>query len=609
MPTRLRIAVNQIRERINLRIYDSKIAVVRTLRYISVPLSLLSVAALIVSHGYALEPSETALVDILLKTTIGFYIFKYFAELFYDFSPAEYVRKSRFEFSLMLYMLVNIAAINIFNFELTAAIGNLLGVKRFDELFMLLVQGYFLVFVALELGKASRLLPQMKLSPPALLAISFSLITLLGAGLLAMPEMSRLPNGLSTLDALFTSVSAVCVTGLSTFDIATVLTFKGKVILMVLIQLGGLNFITFTSLFALLANPGIGTRYKSMLQASYSAESLETSVQLTGQIVRFSLLFEAVSAALLFISWGDQHFATVGDRIFHSLFHAISAFNNAGFSLYTGGLADASLLGNVPLGLVIALTVVLGGLGFRPIYEVFSYKALKHRRSNPWVHFSVNTKIAVYAISILVPLGALLFFILEQHGTLAGQSPAMALYHSVFSSITTRTAGFNTIDFGAIGLPTLLVVMLFMFIGGSSGSTAGGVKTSTFALVFLNALGTIRGRKRVELFRQTIPVELLNLALSVFLFSASVVLLGIFTLSITDGHLGLARIAFEELSAFCTVGLSTGITSELSTSGKTILMISMLVGRVGTVTLAFALTSKRKDSQDYRYPNASVQVG
>ena len=609
MPTRLRIAVNQIRERINLRIYDSKIAVVRTLRYISVPLSLLSVAALIVSHGYALEPSETALVDILLKTTIGFYIFKYFAELFYDFSPAEYVRKSRFEFSLMLYMLVNIAAINIFNFELTAAIGNLLEVKRFDELFMLLVQGYFLVFVALELGKASRLLPQMKLSPPALLAISFSLITLLGAGLLAMPEMSRLPNGLSTLDALFTSVSAVCVTGLSTFDIATVLTFKGKVILMVLIQLGGLNFITFTSLFALLANPGIGTRYKSMLQASYSAESLETSVQLTGQIVRFSLLFEAVSAALLFISWGDQHFATVGDRIFHSLFHAISAFNNAGFSLYTGGLADASLLGNVPLGLVIALTVVLGGLGFRPIYEVFSYKALKHRRSNPWVHFSVNTKIAVYAISILVPLGALLFFILEQHGTLAGQSPAMALYHSVFSSITTRTAGFNTIDFGAIGLPTLLVVMLFMFIGGSSGSTAGGVKTSTFALVFLNALGTIRGRKRVELFRQTIPVELLNLALSVFLFSASVVLLGIFALSITDGHLGLARIAFEELSAFCTVGLSTGITSELSTSGKTILMISMLVGRVGTVTLAFALTSKRKDSQDYRYPNASVQVG
>ncbi|MGA1380190.1 MAG: TrkH family potassium uptake protein [Schleiferiaceae bacterium] len=609
MTSRFRIAVNQIRERINLRIYDSKASVVRSLRYFSVPLSIAAVVALIISHGYALSEGHKVLVDLLLKTTIGFYIFKYFTELFYDFSPADYVRKSRFEFVLMLYMLVNIAAINFFNFELTAAIGNLLGVQRFDELFMLLVQGYFLVFIALELGKASRLLPQLKLSPPALLVLSFSLITLLGASLLAMPEMSRSPEGLSAMDALFTSVSAVCVTGLSTFDVATVLTFKGKMILMVLIQLGGLNFITFTSLFALLANPGVGTRYKSMLQASYSAESLETSVQLTGQIIRFSLLFEGVSALLLFFSWGRMQFEHVGDQIFHSLFHAISAFNNAGFSLYSGGLADPALSGNVPLGLVIALTVVLGGLGFRPIYEVFSYKALNHRRRNPWVHFSVNTKIAVYAIAILIPAGAALFYVLERHGALAGMDSGAAFFHAVFSSITTRTAGFNTVDFGALALPTLLVVMLFMFIGGSSGSTAGGVKTSTFALVFLNALGTIRGRKRVELFRQTIPVELLNLALSVFLFSTSVVLFGVFALSITDGHFGLARIAFEEVSAFCTVGLSTGITSELSDSGKIILMMSMLVGRVGTVTLAFALTSKRKDSQDYRYPNASVQVG
>jgi Trk-type K+ transport system membrane component len=151
--------------------------------------------------------------------------------------------------------------------------------------------------------------------------------------------------------------------------------------------------------------------------------------------------------------------------------------------------------------------------------------------------------------------------------------------------------------------------MMLMFIGGSSGSTAGGVKTSTFVLVFMNAMATIRGKKRVELFRQTISVELLNLALSAFLFSTSVIALGIFGLAITDGHFGLARIAFEEVSAFCTVGLSTGITSQFSDAGKIILMISMLIGRVGTITLAFALTSKRKDSQDYRYPNASVQVG
>ena len=164
-------------------------------------------------------------------------------------------------------------------------------------------------------------------------------------------------------------------------------------------------------------------------------------------------------------------------------------------------------------------------------------------------------------------------------------------------------------DFGAVALPTLLILIVFMFIGGSSGSTAGGIKTSTFALVFVNALATIRGRKRVELFHSTIPVELLNLAMSAFLFSASSILLGIFMLTITDGHIGLARLAFEEVSAFCTVGLSTGITSELSTSGQTILMLSMLVGRVGTITLAFALTSRKKESHEYTYPKANVQVG
>ncbi len=346
-----------------------------------------------------------------------------------------------------------------------------------------------------------------------------------------------------------------------------------------------------------------------MLQSNYSVDSLESSVLLTGQIIRFSLIFEFISASLLFFSWGQRSFSTLGEQVFHSVFHAVSAFNNAGFALYTGGLADAALGTNIPLGLVIALTIIFGGLGFSPISEMFSVQSRAHRKSRPWIHYSVNTKIAVYAVLFLVPFGTLAFYLLEQFGVLYGLNPGTQWYHAFFSSVTTRTAGFNTVDFGAVALPTLLVVMLLMFIGGSSGSTAGGVKTSTFTLVFMNAMSTIRGKKRVELFRQTISVDLLNLALSAFLFSTSVIALGTFALAVTDGHFGLARIAFEEVSAFCTVGLSTGITAQFSDAGKIILMISMLIGRVGTITLAFALTSKRKDSQDYRYPKASVQVG
>jgi Trk-type K+ transport system membrane component/enoyl-CoA hydratase/carnithine racemase len=493
--------------------------------------------------------------------------------------------------------------------QLNARAPNALASIKELLIFMFVVQGYFLVFVALELGKASRLLPHLKLSPPALLVLSFGFITVLGAVLLMMPEMSTTSGGLSSMDAFFTSVSAVCVTGLSTIDISTVLTFKGQVVLLILIQLGGLNFITFASVFALLANSGVGTRYKSMLQSNYSVDSLESSVLLTGQIIRFSLLFELISAILLFFSWGQRMFSNVGEQLFHSIFHSVSAFNNAGFALYSGGLADAAIGTNIPLGLVIAFTIIFGGLGFSPISEVFSVQSRAHRRSRPWLHYSVNTKIAVYAVLLLIPFGTLAFYALEIRGVLHGMDPLVQFYHSFFSSVTTRTAGFNTIDFGGVGLPTLLVVIFLMFIGGSSGSTAGGVKTSTFTLVFLNALATIRGKKRVELFRQTISVELLNLALSAFLFSISVIALGIFALTVTDSQFGLARIAFEEVSAFCTVGLSTGITAQFSDAGKIILMISMLIGRIGTITLAFALTRKRKDSQDYRYPNARVQVG
>lgn len=608
MRSKFRISVNRLREGINLRIYDSKPFVTKFLRYLSVPLSLTAVGALIASYGYPLTDLQMKGVDFILKTTIGFYIFKYFSELFYDFSPLDYVRKTRFEFILMVYMLVNILVINFFGFELNTEIGTLIGVVQLSDLFMFAVQAYFLVFVALELGKASRLLPQLKISPPALLVLSFGIITLLGAGLLSMPEMSTHPRGLGAMDAFFTSISAVCVTGLSTFDISTVLTLKGQIVLLILFQLGGLNFITFTAIFALMANPGVGTRFKNILRANYSVDSLETSVLLTGQIIRFSLLFELISAVLLFFSWGSKTFTNLNEQIFYSLFHAVSAFNNAGFSLFHDGLADSSLGTNVPLGLVIAVTVILGGLGFSPISELFSRQAFRNRRRKPWVHFSVNTKIAVYAALFLLLVGTLFFYLLEMNSVLLTMPSGIQWFHAFFS-VTARTSGFNTVDFGALGLPTLLFVMLLMFIGGSSGSTAGGVKTSTFTLVFLSALSTIKGRKRVELFRQTISPELLNLALSAFLFSASSILLGIFILSITDGHLGLARIAFEEFSAFCTVGLSTGITPQISDAGKIVLMMSMLVGRIGTVTLAFALTVRRKDTQEYRYPKASVQIG
>jgi potassium uptake TrkH family protein len=602
-------AVDAAREWVNLRIYNSKNPVVKGMRYLSVPISIAAVAALILFHGFKLEPDDQAWVDWTLKGTIGFYIFKYLLEFFYSFSPAEYLKESKWEGLLMLYMIVNIISIHVLNIELMSTIGGLFGFEQLDQFFMVVVQVYFLLFIALEIGKASSLLAQLRISPPGMLVTSFLLLGALGTGLLLLPEMTTSGQGLSLLDASFTTISAICVTGLSTFDISSILSFKGQFVLMILIQLGGLNFISFASLLALFSRNGMGLRYHSLLQASYSTESLESGMDLFKQVYKLTLMIELISAVLLYFSWGALPFENQGDRIFYSVFHSISAFNNAGFALFPAGLMDPGVVHSYGLHLVIAFTLIFGGLGFSPLREIFGLKQIRARKLQPWKHISVNTRMAFGSATVLLLLGTGVFWILELPGTLRGMDWVGQLVSSFFQSATARTAGFNTLDFGAMALPTLLFFVFLMFIGGNSGSTAGGIKTSTFALVFLSALSTIRGENKVELMKTTVPLELLRRAFSVFLFSISLIFISVIALSMTDAQFGLARLLFEEVSAFCTVGLSTGITSSLSPAGKIILMISMFVGRVGTVTLAFALSKTRKESATYRYPDAQIEVG
>ncbi len=599
----------RIREWVNLRIYSTKNVVIKGLRYISIPLSILAFGSLIYSYGFSLSSDKLLAINYLLKATIGFYIIKFLVEGFYSFSPIQYIKNSKWETFLMSYMIINIFLINVFDIEIISSIGKSLGLMQLDEFLMIFIQGYFLIFVALEMGKASRLLPYLKLSPPALLVSSFIIITSLGSLFLLMPEMTKSGISMSIYEAAFTSVSAVSVTGLNIINVADFLSFKGKVVIMILIQLGGLNFIAFASIFALLANSAIGTRYKSLIQVEYSSDSLASSALLIRQIFKFSVIFEVATTILLFFSWGDYEFQKLGDKIFFSVFHAISAFNNAGFTLFPEGLSHPLLSQNIPFLLIMSITIILGGLGFGAIHDLFSYRAFLVRRRNPWKHLKVNSKIALYSTIALIIFGSVSYALLENEYILEGFKIVKQSFFAFTQIAIGRTAGFNIVEVANLTLPTLLILIFLMFIGGASGSTAGGIKTSTFTLVLLNALATIRGRKRVEVFKHTIPMQMLNLALSVFLFTLGGVLLGIFFLSITDGHLGLTRLAFEQVSAFCTVGLSMGITSDLSEVGKIILMISMLIGRIGTVTLAFALTRRKKESHDYTYPKAQVQVG
>lgn len=601
--------LQRFREKANLKLYASKFNVLRTLRFGSGVVATLTLLALVYFHGFKINEEENRWIIIIVKSSIAFYIFKYIIEFVYSFSPMEHLRETKWEGFLMIFLVINIISIQITGIDLVGKTGDFFGFTRLSEILVLIIQGYFLLIVFLEIGKASTFLPLAKLSPPTILILSFLILIMFGTLLLLLPEMNVTGESMRFQDAVFTSISASCVTGLTVVDTANYLSFKGQFIIMILIQLGGLNIISFATLFAFFSRKGLGIRHQNMIQEGYLGESLNTSSELLKQIFRFTLIIELLGALLLFFTLGDRlQFNDLPSRIFFSIFHSISAFNNAGFSTLSNGLFEETIRNAYLLQFTIACLIILGGLGFGTIRDVFTIKFVRERIQKPWLHTKIGTKISIYSAIALLTLGTIVFFALENNGVISHLSFGEKLMTSFFQSVTTRTAGFNTVDIGSLSLPILIFFIFLMFIGASTGSTGGGIKTSTFTLVLLSAYSTIRGKKNLELFKKRIPWELLNKAFSIFLFSGSFILTSLFFLTITDPDIPLKKLMFEEVSAFCTVGLSTGITAELSLSGKSIIMVSMFIGRIGTLTLAIAL-GRRLKSNNYKYPKADLMVG
>lgn len=601
--------LQRFREKANLKLYASKFNVLRTLRLGSGVVATLTLLALVYFHGFKINEEENRWIIFIVKSSIAFYIFKYIIEFVYSFSPMEHLRETKWEGFLMIFLVINIISIQITGIDLVGKTGDFFGFTRLSEILVLIIQGYFLLIVFLEIGKASTFLPLAKLSPPTILILSFLILIMFGTLLLLLPEMNVTGESMRFQDAIFTSISASCVTGLTVVDTANYLSFKGQFIVMILIQLGGLNIISFATLFAFFSRKGLGIRHQNMIQEGYLGETLNTSSELLKQIFRFTLIIELLGALLLFFTLGDRlQFNDLPSRIFFSIFHSISAFNNAGFSTLSNGLFEETIRNAYLLQFTIACLIILGGLGFGTIRDLFTIKFVRERIQKPWLHTKIGTKISIYSAIALLTLGTIVFFALENNGVISHLSFGEKLMTSFFQSVTTRTAGFNTVDIGSLSLPILIFFIFLMFIGASTGSTGGGIKTSTFTLVLLSAYSTIRGKKNLELFKKRIPWELLNKAFSIFLFSGSFILTSLFFLTITDPNIPLKKLMFEEVSAFCTVGLSTGITAELSLSGKSIIMVSMFIGRIGTLTLAIALGRSLK-SNNYKYPKADLMVG
>ncbi|MDA8895098.1 ATPase [Flavobacteriales bacterium] len=603
------MSVQSIREKINLALYDSKEGVLSLFKVGSFLVASLILSLLIYQFGFNPNLTVKAWILIAIKASFVFYIVKYLTNLLYSYKPTRFIKDSWFEGLLLLLILINGVTFLTSNESLLNWLGRQLEFYQLENFYILFLQSYFFILVGIELGKASTHLTLLKMSPPKMLISSFIFLILIGTGLLMMPEMTSQIEYMPFFDALFTSISASCVTGLIVVDTATYFTQKGHTVLMLLIQLGGLNIISFATLLALFSKKGIGIKHQTILQDNFSSESLLSGKGLLGKIFLFSFFMEFIGMIALYFTWNPVTNAPLlEDQFFFSLFHSVSAFNNAGFSLFSNGLQNHVVQNAYSMHLILAALIFFGAVGFPVIDDVFNINRIKKSFQSSLYKLKLSTRISLYTTFVLLVFGTLMFYFLEQQNTLNGMTIQGQLITSFFQSITARTAGFNTVDFSVIGTPMLLIFIFLMFIGASPGSTGGGIKTSTFTLIIYSALNTIRGKKRIEIEKRTISPELLHKAFSIFLFATSTIFIAIFILSISDGEKGILPIAFEVVSAFSTVGLSAGITANLSFTGKVVIMVCMFVGRIGTLTLAFALSSKMK-SHNYKYPKAHLSVG
>ncbi|WP_199242665.1 TrkH family potassium uptake protein [Desulfosporosinus fructosivorans] len=437
------------------------------------------------------------------------------------------------------------------------------------------------------------------MTPARVLVFGFATVILLGALLLALPQATQDGLGLPFLNAVFTATSAVCVTGLVVVDTATTFTHFGQWVILLLIQVGGLGFMTFATLFAMILGKKITFKERLLLQEALNQVSVEGIVRLTKSVLQISFAIEAMGALILTLRWYSDF--GWSKALYYGVFHSISAFNNAGFDLFGNFSSLTAFVGDPIINITIMLLIILGGLGFIVLADLLA----------PQKKLRLHTKIVLQVSGALILFGAAFILIMEFSNpkTLGPLPISTKVLAAFFQSVTTRTAGFNTIDISNMYGTTLLSMIVLMFIGASSGSTGGGIKTTTFITIALSVLSTYRSNLHVVLKGRTIPREVITKAWAITTSAAFLIFIVLSILSHSENS-DLQTLLFEVTSAFGTVGLSLGITPHLTVIGKSAIILTMFIGRVGPLTLAFFLTQKRnKLTTQIKYPDERIMIG
>ncbi len=443
----------------------------------------------------------------------------------------------------------------------------------------------------------NKAIKKVHMSPPLFLLASFALVIAIGTVLLNMPFSSANGEPVGWINAFFTASSATCVTGLVVVDTATHWTTIGQVVIITMIQIGGLGLMTFAVMFAMILKKNIGLSDRMIIKEQLNVDGMGGLVKLLKYIVMVTVAIEGIGAIILATKFIPIYGLKTGT--WYSVFHAISAFCNAGFSTIVGSIEPYKA--DWVINITIMLLVIFGGLGFTVILEILERKRFKQ--------FTVQGKIAIILSTALILIGAIGFFLLERTntGTIANESTSTQWLQSFFQSVVARTAGFGSVDLSKMRDATTFLLIAIMIIGGSPGSTAGGFKTTTVAVLFFTTLSVIRGEKDTVIFNRKIGLEIVRKSLAIIMIGIFLILSIVFVLTITEDA-SFIDILYETVSAYATVGVSKGITENLTDIGKVILSLTMYTGRVGSLTMAFALGRKDRASK-LNYAETNISVG
>lgn len=450
---------------------------------------------------------------------------------------------------------------------------------------------------AFTLLKVFKNLENIELNPPRVLALGFGGLILLGAILLNLPFASQNGESIGFVNALFTSASSVCVTGLVVVNTTYHWTLFGQIVIIVLIQIGGLGFMTLATIVALIMGKRITLKERLVIKEQLNQETMSGLVKLTKYVILATFTIEGIGALLLSTRFIPIYGIKTG--IWYSIFHAISAFCNAGFDIL--GDSIVPFVGDYVINLAICGLIIFGGLGFSVYIDI-----TKNRK---FERFSLHTKLVLTITAALLIGGTIIFYLLEFNNPLTMKSLSMSekLLASFFQATIPRTAGFYSVSMAGLHDTTVFLMIILMFIGGSPGSTAGGIKTTTFGTLVLTTISVIRGDKDIVTFKKRVSYGAINKSIAIIMVGLIILISVSFILTITE-EADFLDLLFETTSAFATVGLTTGITSELSEIGKIILTLTMYAGRVGPLTMAFAFSKPHKHA-NFKYSEGNIIVG